>query len=97
MVAVMDGVCHSIISPLVVAAFSGMLAAPRMRRVSRNEDSDINLASAIVAAPRMRRVSRNSIVDNIQDEIDAAPRMRRVSRNFSYGPMKKDCGAPRLA
>ena len=35
------------------------LAAPRMRRVSRNGDYAPVFSGSVLAAPRMRRVSRN--------------------------------------
>ena len=56
--------------------------APRMGRVSRNEDKAAVWGEKFVA-PRKRRVSRNNILEKIRAHYGVAPRKRRVSRNCS--------------
>ena len=57
------------------------LVTPRMRRVSRNTDDEIQSELEQVT-PRMRRVSRNKRLYNSGRMSKVTPRMRRVSRNM---------------
>ena len=57
---------------LMIICIFFKMAAPRMRRVSRN-DWNNDVVANIVAAPRMRRVSRNSVnIWNIDPDIGRA-------------------------